>query len=60
MRTSIINGKSVKITSAGYLYIDGVRHDRKINPLYNGYNFTDDKDVKQFCHDWSMKNYSMI
>lgn len=53
-----INKKSVKITRAGYLYIDGKRAtERKINPFYTADEFG--PEIGKYCQQWAYRNYVM-
>lgn len=53
-----INGKSVKITSSGYLYVGGVRvSDTQCTPL--SCPMTDDPDINAYVHQWVFKHWTM-
>ena len=54
-----INGKQVKITEAGYLYIDG----KKVSPLQitpvNGPTVSD-KEINLYMNKWLKGRYVMV
>ena len=56
-------GNEIKITKAGYLYINGVKHDeRKIDPFYDAGDIAkqlNDFDIMDYASSWSNKNYRM-
>jgi hypothetical protein len=56
-----INGKMVKITNAGYLYIDGVKvADKKITPLYHATELVDDPQIADAIRDYTARNWRMV
>ena len=57
-----INGKEIKVTSAGYLYINGVKVWKiKITPLHvPGPDITGDEDITAYARKWAHRNYTMV
>jgi len=54
------NGKEIKITAAGYLYINGVKQDNRIvTPLYTPTVAHTDNDIWDICKKYTIKNYRM-
>lgn len=53
-----INGKQIKITKAGYLYINGIRSINPISPMEPG-KLTNDPDALEVIHTWLRKNYTL-
>jgi len=57
-----INGKKVNITSAGYIYIDGVKASKHpVTPLtlHLIYPDIDDHDIIDYVKKWSDNHYVM-
>ena len=55
-----INGKKVRITESGYLYVDGKRvTDRKMTPFYHAYDIVE-QEIGDFVHEWTSKNFRMV
>jgi hypothetical protein len=53
-----INGKLIKITKAGYLYINGIKQSGKIvTPLQTD---TDDIDALSVCQMYNRKYWRMV
>jgi hypothetical protein len=53
-----INGKIIKITKAGYLYINGIKQSEKIvTPLQTD---TDDQDALAVCQSYNKKYWKMV
>jgi hypothetical protein len=59
MKTMIreINGKEIKITKAGYLYVDGIKQSEQVVTPIN--TITDDKDALMVCQEWNKKYWVM-
>jgi len=54
----VVNGKEIKITKAGYLYINGVKQTTlRVSPLQIP---TDDADAIEVCHQSNRKNWRMV
>lgn len=54
-----INGKQVKITRAGYLYIDGIKiSERRITPI-SGPKI-ECPAIAKYVHEWAARNYIMV
>ena len=59
MQKKLNNGKTVKITASGYLYIDGEKKDeRGINPLYIPRDHGD--AVTSLIERWVANNWEMV
>ena len=59
---TIINGKEVKITPSGYLYIDGKKATpKRVPPLQvPSTDITGDYDISLYAHKWAFKHYTMV
>lgn len=54
-----INEKEIKITAAGYLYVDGVKVRKNVvTPLSVPSEYGD--DVEAVCREYAKKNYRMV
>ena len=57
---TVINGKTIKITRTGYLYINGVKQSvLKVNPVVTLHNITTDPNALELCHKYNAKYYVM-
>jgi hypothetical protein len=55
-----INGKTIKITRAGYLYINGVKQSERVVTPIAPKEITDDPDALELCHEYNAKYYVMV
>jgi hypothetical protein len=53
-----MNNQEIRITRAGYLYIDGVRVYGPITPLRVPGEFG--AEVQAVCREWAHKHYRMV
>ena len=57
---TVINGKTINITKAGYLYINGVKQsERIITPTVTLKELTSDQDAIELCREYNSKQYTM-
>jgi hypothetical protein len=57
----MINGKEIKVTKAGYFYINGQKQTtRAIDPFYHAQDICKDNDIIDALYEWSRKNYRMV
>jgi hypothetical protein len=53
-----IDGKTVKITASGYLYIQGIRYSSiPCSPLHRHFV---DGEIGELISEWNQKNYKMV
>ena len=61
MKRTTKKGNVVKITSAGYMYVNGLKvSERKITPLYKPICDIEDAEIFGICQQWANRNYRMI